>query len=116
VKIRLLLFTLFAVATITFLTGCGEIIQDQVALQPVYLAWEPVPTDENGDPLTDLAGYRIYYGQNPNVYTNFQEVPADDTYGTVYGLSTGTWYFSSTAYDSYGNQSDFSNEVSISLD
>jgi hypothetical protein len=33
----------------------------------------------------------------------------------VTGLSAGTWYFAVTAYDIDGNESDFSNEVSTTI-
>jgi len=69
------------------------------------LAWNP-----NSEP--DLAGYRIYYGTSPGHYTDLVDV-GDATFAQITGLSEETEYFLSlTAYDIYGNESDFSVEVS----
>ncbi len=67
---------------------------------------------------SDLAGYKIHYGTNPNgPYDSVVEAgnppPVDGRIkGTVYGLTEGvTYYFVATAYNTSGLESDFSSEV-----
>ena len=43
-----------------------NITVDQIALGNATLSWMPPTENADGGALTDLAGYRIYYGRNPN--------------------------------------------------
>ncbi len=62
-----------------------------------------------------VAGYKLHYGKVPGVYTNSVDT-GKTTSVTVNDLAEGeTYYFASTAYDSKGNQSGDSNEVSKSI-
>jgi hypothetical protein len=81
----------------------------------VTLTWIPPTTKADGAPLTDLAGYKIYYGVSSGSYTQNIDVGNITTY-TVTNLSTGTaYYFATTAYDASSNESSFSNEVSKTI-
>jgi hypothetical protein len=95
------------------------------------LAWDSPTTNADGSCLTDLAGYGIYWGLASGSYTQNVLVPLDDpelycarngnlpacgaestcTY-TVTRLGSGTWYFATKSYNSGGEQSEFSGEVS----
>jgi len=71
----------------------------------VSLAWDP-----NTEP--NLSGYKVYVGEASGVYLSNVDAGNSSTY-TVTGLVEGrVYYFVVTAYDSGGNQSLFSNEVS----
>jgi hypothetical protein len=65
----------------------------------------------------DLAGYNVYYGPSSSAYTDVINVgltgsPDSPSY-TINALADGqTYYFAIAAYDSFGNQSSFSQEVS----
>ncbi len=75
------------------------------------LSWEPPTTNADGTPLTDLAGYKIYYGTSANNYSQNIDVGNVTTY-TIDNLTEGlTYYFVATAYDTSGNESEYSNEV-----
>jgi hypothetical protein len=76
------------------------------------LSWTPPTTNTDGSPLTDLGGYKIYYGPTSGNYTNNQDL-ADPAAASaiVTDLTAGTWYFAVTAYNSTGQESDFSNEA-----
>jgi len=66
------------------------------------------------DPSLDLevVGYKIYYGTTSRNYTDVVAVGNVLT-STITGLQSGaTYYFAATAYDAFGNESDFSNEIS----
>jgi hypothetical protein len=78
------------------------------------LSWTAPVTNEDGSSLTDLAGYRVYYGTAPGSYSSSFTVPAGTTY-TVSGLASGTYYFAVTAYNSAGIESTYSNEVTKTL-
>ena len=75
------------------------------------LSWNAPSTNEDGTPLTDLAGYKIYYGTSSGSYTQNINVNNVTTY-TVPNLTDGlTYYFAVTAYDTSMNESGYSNEV-----
>jgi chitodextrinase len=67
------------------------------------------------DAVTGASGYRIYYGTASGTYFQSVEQGVDvgnvTTY-TVPGLSSGTYYFAATAYDTSNNESTYSNEIS----
>jgi PKD repeat protein len=71
------------------------------------LVWEPVTHP-------DLAGYKIYQG-NSSLNYDFPIDVGNWTSCTIGDLLEGeTHYFAVAAYDNYGNESDYSNEVSYS--
>jgi hypothetical protein len=64
----------------------------------------------DGSPLADLAGYHVYYGTASKLYREMVDVGNAETY-TISNLVPGTYYFAVTAYDTAGNETDFSEEV-----
>lgn len=85
------------------------------------LTWDYPTTNADGSALTDLAGFKSYYGTASGNYsavidTGFATCttasPCSTSTYTVTNLSNSTYYFAVTAYDTAGNESDFSNEVS----
>ncbi len=104
--------------TCLFLYGCGEDNEEATKFYPanvpvtsqadsVVLAW-----DANTE--RDLGGYKVYYGRETGKYSRLIDV-GNTTSCSISGLSTGTWYFAITALDHSGNESDYSNEVSLAL-
>ncbi len=97
--------------------GLTEPPSGEPATFSVTLAWDPPTTDATGAPLTDLASYRLYYGQATPVTRDnaaMVEVGSDATF-TVDGLSAGVWFFAVSALDTEGNESDLSGEISAEL-
>jgi hypothetical protein len=78
----------------------------------VTLTWAAPATNADGTPLTDLAGYRVYFGPGSGNYIYKNDV-GNVTICTIGGLTQGTWCFAVTAYDTSGNESDYSNEVCV---
>lgn len=62
---------------------------------------------------TNLAGYKLYYGAASRTYTNVISLPLTAFTGTYVTNLTGTnaYYFSVTATNSIGSESDYSNEA-----
>ena len=68
----------------------------------------------DASPLGDLAGYKLYYDSDFSgyPYANSVDIGTDTSY-TLSGLSLGvTYYLAVTSYDTDGNESWYSNEVS----
>ena len=74
------------------------------------LSWDKPLTNTDGTALTDLAGYRLYYGTGAGTYTKTVDVGNVTTY-TINTLAQGTYYFAVKAVNSSGAESDFSNEA-----
>ena len=82
----------------------------QVSLGSVTLSWTPPTQNTDGSTLTDLKGYRIYYGTSPGNYPNrvILDNPGLSTV-VVENLVPGTYYFVSTAVNDFDIESDYSN-------
>ena len=90
----------FAVAVIETTTGTAT------------LTWLAPEANADGSALTDLAGYRIYYGNVSGQYDRQLDISGAGTMSAVIdNLSQGSWYFAATALNSSGLESALSNEV-----
>jgi hypothetical protein len=100
----------------------------QVSLQPftvdvvgtatgaVTLNWMPPTERSDGSVLTDLAGYKIYWGTAQGDYPNTVTIsnPGVATY-VIEQLSPGTYYLVMTAFDAAGVESERSNVASRTI-
>ncbi len=75
------------------------------ATNSVTLTWVP-----SVDPDHNVAGYNVYYGVASRVYTNKLDAGAV-TNLTVRDLGEGPYFFTATAYNILGVESDYSNEA-----
>ncbi len=74
------------------------------------LTWNPPTTKTDGSALTDLGGYKIYWGTAQNNYPNSKTLSgAGFSSAVVDQLTPATWYFVVTAFDTSGNESAYSN-------
>jgi hypothetical protein len=80
----------------------------------ITLSWETPVSLADGRPLADLSGFNIYYGKSPLGYSEVIDTGDVRTY-TLQNMPAGTYYFAITAYDSAGNETDFSPEVKKSI-
>ena len=86
---------------------------DQSANGSATLSWMPPAQNTDGSALTNLAGYRIYYGTNSaSLNKTIQVANAGISTYVISNLSPATWYFSVKAYSSGNVESDFSKKVS----
>ena len=81
------------------------------ACSAITLNWTAPTTNTDGSPLTDLAGYRLYYGISSGSYSYYIPLDAVTTY-TFTSLDNGTYYFVVTAVNAAGVESNSSNQVS----
>ena len=78
--------------------------------QTAIVSWTPPVQRTDGSALTDLAGYRVYYGKGLNSLTQIIDIRnAGQTSQFIDNLDTGTWYFAVTAYTRDGLESEMSN-------
>jgi hypothetical protein len=84
----------------------------QVGTSSVTLTWTPPTENEDGTPLTNLAGYRLRYGVQSGNYTSVVNLanPGLATY-VLGGLANGTYYVVISAYSQSGVESSYSNEA-----
>ncbi|MGH8219553.1 MAG: choice-of-anchor R domain-containing protein [Steroidobacteraceae bacterium] len=80
------------------------------------LSWLPPTAYTDGTPMTELAGYHIHYGTAPRDYPSTIQIanPGIANY-VVQGLAPGTYYFAVSAYDSSGAESQYSQELTLTL-
>ncbi len=80
------------------------------------LSWIPPMTRADGSVLSDMAGYRVYYGTSSGSYPNSIDVPNPGVADyVVENLLPGNYYFVVTAYDASGSESVYSNEAKIAI-
>jgi hypothetical protein len=106
------------VAIASLLSGCIDPGRDPASTstrsasdgsRTATVSWEAPTTNNNGTPLTDLAGYRIYYGSSPENLTHTVSISTVglQTY-VIDDLEAGTWYFAVRAVATNGAESTLS--------
>lgn len=80
------------------------------------VTWAPPTTNTDGSPLTDLAGFRVQWGQQSGDQNMDQTVylsnPALRTWTSPALSPTGQWFFGVKAFNSLGLESALSNIAS----
>jgi hypothetical protein len=89
---------------------------NQISMGSATLSWNPPTQNTDGSTLTDLAGYKIYYGKASTNLDNVVTITqAGITRYVVENLSPATWYFSMTSFTSLGVESSKSAVVSKTI-
>ena len=86
-----------------------------LSLREAVLSWQAPTKNVDGSTLTNLSGYKIYYGTTSKNYTQTVNVPGASTTTWTLPLSPGTYYFALTAVDSAGAESAKTAEVSKTI-
>ncbi len=115
---RITLIDLVALA-FTFVPLAMLVVADKADAQcngTTTLSWQPPTKNTDGSNLTNLAGYRFFWGTSPGVYPNSVTVnnPALLSY-PVTGLCAGLWYFVAIAYNTNGVDSAYSTPPATKL-
>jgi len=80
------------------------------------LSWQLPTENEDGSPLMDVGGYRIYYGTSAGELSTVIDVPDPQaTSFTVSSLARGTHYFALATYNRAGTESEWSDISSKSV-
>lgn len=89
-----------------------EVVAPGAALGAVTLSWAPPTENEDGSHLNDLAGYWVYWGNNPGTYTEWMRIDNPGlTTIVIEDLVPGTWEFAMTSFNADGVESRLSNAV-----
>jgi len=93
-----------------------DITVDAIALGSATLSWNPPTENVDGSTLTDLMGYRIYYGRNENQLTRTVVInnPGLTRY-VVENLAAARWHFTMTSINADGVESRRSPTVSKTI-
>jgi len=96
----------FTIAVQAVQTGAGS----------ATISWTPPTTNSDNSPLTNLGGYRIYYGTSSSNLTQVLNLPNPGiSRGVVENLAPGTWYFAVTSYNTSNVESGRSNVTSKTI-
>ena len=88
----------------------------QIQLGSATIRWTPPTQNSDNSPLTNLRGYRIYYGTNSSNLSQVLDLPnAGLSSGVVENLAPGTWYFAVTSYNTSNVESQRSNIASKTI-
>jgi len=101
---------------VTALPAFAITVSAVIATNSVSVSWTPPTQNADGSTLTDLSGYKIHYGLEAGKYTNSLAVnSAGVTRYDLDSLPKGTVYLAMTAVNTAGAESDFSKEVTITV-
>jgi hypothetical protein len=96
-------------------TGGSAVAMTTVSVRIARLSWEAPTQNVDGSALTDLAGYRVFWGTSPRNYTQNALVNGPGATSYDVALSAGTWYFAVKARNAAGEESAYSGEVTKSV-
>jgi hypothetical protein len=102
--------------TVSAALAAFNVTVQAIAMGSATLSWTPPTTNTDGSPLTNLAGYKVYWGTTQGTYPNSVTVnnPGLTAY-VVENLAPGTWFFVATALNSSGTESAFSGSGSKTI-
>lgn len=93
-----------------------DVSVNPIAIGSATLSWMPPTQNDDGSTLTDLAGYRIYFGRDQN---NLSQVVVLHNPGltryVIENLSQARWYFSMSSVNMLGTESDRSAVMSKTI-
>lgn len=79
------------------------------------VSWSAPTQNKDGSALTDIAKFRVYWGQNPAALVQSIEVPVGTLNLTIDKLLPGTWHFAVRTVNQAGVESDLSGVASKTI-
>ncbi len=80
------------------------------------LTWSRPLVNTDGTAATNITGYKVFYGPAAGAYDRVLEIAgADSTSVVIEGLTPGTWHFAVKAVNSFGAESDHTNDLGADL-
>lgn len=89
---------------------------ETTATSKISLSWAAPSQREDNEPisLSEIAGYKVYYGKSRRNYTNSVTINDGTADGhTFRNFTTGTYFFALTTFDTEGRESQYSAEIKI---
>jgi hypothetical protein len=109
-SVAILVFVLAACAGSSKTIGTAASTAQAQQLGTATVSWQAPTVTADGNPLGNLAGFKIYYGLAPTQMDSVVLVNDPSLTSTeIQNLTQGTWYFGATAIDSTGLESALSN-------
>lgn len=88
------------------------LVVTDVATGYAVVQWDPPTENVDGSPLTDLAGFHVYYGRHPDRLTARVDIDNPGVVSVVIeNLTPATWYFAVAAYDRDQSEGQWSSVV-----
>jgi hypothetical protein len=97
-------------------SGGSAVSAVSVGVRSALLSWEAPKQNVDGSQLTDLTGFKVYYGQGSRNYSNVIPINDPATLELQIDLNPGTYYFTVTAVNAADEESAFSGEVSKTIE
>jgi hypothetical protein len=102
--------------TVPLPTFSITVVAAATATGSATLRWTPPTRNEDGTPISNLAGYRVYYGTSTGNLNRVLTIPgAAITSAVIQNLTPATWYFALKAYNSANIESNLSNIASKTI-
>ena len=103
-----------ASAALPFFTITAQAAQTETG--SATISWTPPNSNTDHSPLTNLAGYRIYYGTSSDNLTQVLDLPNPGiSIAVVENIAPGRWYFTMTSYNSSNVESERSSVTSKTI-
>lgn len=92
--------------------AAGNALQSvSVEVLDKWLRWQAPTQNVDGTPITDLAGYVVYWGTQSRNYIGDHRIEDPAVTEWEADIAPGYYYFALTAFDAAGNESGYSNEI-----
>ena len=96
--------------------GEGVAVTTVSVAQAITITWDAPTLNDDGSPLTDLDGFRVYQGSSSRSYDAPVEISDESVRSYQVTLAPGVHYLAVTAFDQDGTESEFSNELVLTIE
>ncbi|MDT8453258.1 MAG: hypothetical protein RQ936_11045 [Gammaproteobacteria bacterium] len=93
----------------------GDVVDDGANIVTIDWVAPVARADGSALSLSDIAGYRVYYGNAPGDYTNSLDVKDSSSQSTTVSVTSGLNYFVVTCLDTAGRESTYSEEFNVAI-
>lgn len=115
---KCLILLVMALLNISCSSGGSSSGEASNLVNGISLSWTAPTSRESGESisLSEIAGYRIYYGNSSGIYPNqFRIEDSTTVHAVLSDLESATYYVVLTTIDTDGRESTFSDEIARTL-
>jgi uncharacterized protein YqjF (DUF2071 family) len=92
------------------------VVGASVSVGSASLTWSKPTVNDDGSPYSNLAGYKLYYGNSPGSLSQMINIPNANTQSYVVGnLASGVYYFAMSSYTAAAVESTRTGTVSLTI-